>query len=107
MSTALGHGLAVPHGRIAGLERPVVAVGLLPHGVSFDARDGQPARLVIMILTPLDAVQAQLELLADVARTFARPQLVGQAVEAATFTRFLALLNTEGGPEGAGRQGGA
>ena len=107
MSTALGHGLAVPHGRIAGLERPVVAVGLLPHGVSFDARDGQPARLVIMILTPLDAVQAQLELVADVARTFARPQVVGQAVEAATFTRFLALLNTEGGPEGAGRQGGA
>jgi len=97
MPTALPNGLAVPLGRLAGLDRPIVVVALVPAGVAFDARDGQLSRLLVMILTPADAHQAQLELLADVVRTFARKELVDRAVASGSFTRFLAMMNIEDG----------
>lgn len=97
MATSLPNGLAVPHGRLERLDRPLVVVALAPGGVSFDARDGQLSRLIVMVLTPATAHQAQLELLADIARTFARKESIDRAVASGNFTRFLALLNTEGG----------
>jgi Kef-type K+ transport system membrane component KefB/mannitol/fructose-specific phosphotransferase system IIA component len=98
MSTALPGGLAVPHARVPGLERPVVAVGLIPAGVDWDAGDGKPTRLVILVLTPVDADEMQLELLADIAATFQQPEAVSRAVNCDGYTRFLALLNAEGAP---------
>ncbi len=94
MSTALPHGLAVPHARVVGLERPVVAVGILPDGVDWDAPDGQATRLALMVLTPTDARETQLELLADIARTYAKPSAVQDSVECNSYTRFLAQINT-------------
>lgn len=96
MSTSLPNGLAVPHGRLEHLERPLVVIALVPSGVSFDARDGQLTRLLVMVLTPATAHQAQLELLADVARSFARRASIDAAVTSGSFTRFLAMLNIEG-----------
>lgn len=97
MPTSLPNGLAAPHGRIAGLERPLVVVAISPSGVPFDARDGQLSRLIVMVLTPITAHQAQLELLADIARTFGRKEVIDRAVACGGFTRFLAMLNIEGG----------
>ncbi|MBM4112463.1 MAG: hypothetical protein FJ253_03665 [Phycisphaerae bacterium] len=97
MPTSLPNGLAVPHGRVVGLERPLVLVAIAPAGVSFDARDGQLSRLIVMVLTPAEAHQAQLELLADIARTFGRKEVIDRAVACGGFTRFLAMLNMEGG----------
>jgi len=97
MPTSLPNGLAVPHGRLEQLDRPLVVVALAPGGVSFDARDGQHSRLIVMVLTPASAHQAQLELLADIARSFGRKEAIDRAVASGNFTRFLAMLNIEGG----------
>lgn len=93
MPTGMGHGLAVPHARVQGLSAPVVAVGRAPDGIDFDAPDGEPARLVFLILTPGDANAAQLELLADIAKTFREPKFVRAVLGAKTYTEFLAQLN--------------
>ena len=98
MSTALPGGLAVPHARVPGLEQPVVVVGTVPDGVDWDAPDGQPARLVILVLTPVDADEMQLELLADIAATFQQPEAVSRAVICDGYTHFLALLNAQAAP---------
>lgn len=60
LSTGLGHGLALPHGRTDAVDRLVCAVGLKPEGVAFDGEDGKPARIVVLVLAPLRASAPQL-----------------------------------------------
>jgi mannitol/fructose-specific phosphotransferase system IIA component (Ntr-type) len=71
-------------------------VGISPAGLDFDAPDGEPARIVIMILTPLEDSGAQLELLAEVSRLFRLPEVRERALSARSFTELRALLNVEG-----------
>jgi nitrogen PTS system EIIA component len=49
-STGLGHGVAIPHGRIKGLKSPMAAVFQLAHPIGFDAPDEQPVGLLIFLL---------------------------------------------------------
>ncbi len=49
-STALGHGLAVPHARVDTEGQIAVAVGRSAEGIDFDAPDGQPVRLIILVV---------------------------------------------------------
>ncbi len=93
--TGLENGVAIPHARIEGLAAPVVGMGISPSGVDFDAPDGRPSHLVFMILTPLEDDGAQLELLADVAKTFRNPMLREKSLAVENYIEMLALLNTE------------
>jgi Kef-type K+ transport system membrane component KefB/mannitol/fructose-specific phosphotransferase system IIA component (Ntr-type) len=91
--TGLGQGIAVPHARLASLKRPLIVVGRSDSGIDFDAADGEPARVICLLLTPYDQPQAQLELLDLVARAFARPERRAAALQAQSFTEFRAGLN--------------
>ena len=51
-STGLGHGVAIPHGRIKGLKSPMAAVFQLAKPIGFDAPDEQPVSLMIFLLVP-------------------------------------------------------
>ena len=66
-STGLGHGVAIPHGRIKGLKAPMAAVFLLGTPIGFDAPDDQPVRLLIFLLVPEAATQKHLEILSEIA----------------------------------------
>jgi mannitol/fructose-specific phosphotransferase system IIA component (Ntr-type) len=83
--------LAIPQARINGLTRPLVVVGKSQSGIDFDARDGKPARLVIMILTGDN--QSQHDLLADASSLFSDREAIEQALEANTFVELVAALN--------------
>jgi nitrogen PTS system EIIA component len=52
-STAVGRGLALPHGAVPFVERVVGALARCPGGVPWESVDGQPVRLVLLTLTPL------------------------------------------------------
>lgn len=67
-STGIGHGVAIPHGRIAHLSQPVVALARHVQGIDFEAIDGQPVHIVVLLLAPEDADRSHLELLAHLAR---------------------------------------
>ncbi len=69
-STGLGHGVAIPHGRINGLTEPVGAFVRLKHGVDFDAQDRKPVDLLFALLVPQEATDVHLQLLAQLARMF-------------------------------------
>lgn len=84
-------GLAVPHTRVTGLISPTVVVGRCRSGIDFDARDGKPARLIILILTPDN--QSQHDLLSDAGEIFSRSEAIEQAIAANTFLEFAAALN--------------
>ena len=66
-STGLGHGVAIPHGRIKGLKAPMAAVFQLASPIGFDAPDEQPVNLLIFLLVPEAATQKHLEILSEIA----------------------------------------
>ena len=66
-STGLGHGVAIPHGRIKGLKAPMAAVFCLQAPIGFDAPDEQPVSLLIFLLVPEAATQKHLEILSEIA----------------------------------------
>jgi Kef-type K+ transport system membrane component KefB/mannitol/fructose-specific phosphotransferase system IIA component (Ntr-type) len=67
--TGLGDDVAIPHAAVEGLNRPVVALGLAPHGIDFDAPDGRPARIVFLLLLPPKSFEREVRVLASLARS--------------------------------------
>jgi len=66
--TAIGHEIAVPHARMAGLRRPLVVFGRSDGGLEWNAPDGLPVHLAFLILTPAQAANLQVQILAALAR---------------------------------------
>jgi len=89
-STGLGHGVAIPHGRIKGLKSPMAAVFQLANPIGFDAPDEQAVALMIFLLVPEAATQRHLEILSEIAEmlsdTSLREQLLSSHDAAALYT---------------------
>jgi len=79
-STGLGHGVAIPHGRIKGLKAPLAAVFQLSQPIGFDAPDDQPVGLLIFLLVPEAATQKHLEILSEIAELLSDAALRAQLV---------------------------
>ena len=75
-STGTGGGVAIPHARINGVEKPFGMAVRLRHLIDFDAIDGQPVDLVFVLLLPATTESGQLGALASVARKLSAPQAV-------------------------------
>ncbi|MDB5991535.1 MAG: sugar transporter subunit [Herbaspirillum sp.] len=69
-STGLGHGVAVPHGRIKGLKAPIAAFMRLAEPIPFESPDGEPVKLLIFLLIPDNVTQQHLEILSEIAELF-------------------------------------
>jgi len=93
-STGLGHGVAVPHGRIKGLKAPLAAFVRLQEAIPFESPDGQPVKLLVFLLIPDHVTQQHLEILSEIAEMFSdealRHQLVTDPDPASVHARILA-----------------
>lgn len=69
-STALGYGIAIPHGRIKGLKETACAFLRLKAPIDFDAPDSLPVDLVFVLLAPAAATDLHLRVLAELAQMF-------------------------------------
>ncbi|BBE08735.1 MAG: PTS IIA-like nitrogen-regulatory protein PtsN [Glomeribacter sp. 1016415] len=67
-STGLGHGVAIPHGRIEKLKRPLAAFIRLAEPIPFEAPDELPVALLIFLLVPEQATQQHLDILSEIAQ---------------------------------------
>lgn len=72
-STALGAGVAIPHGRVKGLKEPVAALVRLNTPIEFAAPDGLPVSILIFLLVPEKATQQHLEILSSIAQLLSDP----------------------------------
>ena len=70
-STALGHGVALPHARIRGLQKPVAAFVRTRTPIDFDAPDHRPVNVFLVLLVPAEASEQHLALMSCAARQFA------------------------------------
>ncbi len=92
MSTGIGCGVAVPHARIYGLQKPLIAVGISQHGVDFNSPDGKHAHLVFLILTPEKDVNSQVLILSQISNIFLDEQIRNESINAASFNEFIAVI---------------
>jgi PTS system nitrogen regulatory IIA component len=69
-STGIGEGVAVPHGKVAGLDRLVASFARSVKGVDFDSIDGQPTHLFFLLVVPEHSGGQHLKALARISRFF-------------------------------------
>lgn len=67
-STGIGSGVALPHCKLKGIDRVVLAVATSAQGVDFGAVDGEPVRLFFMVLSPVKDPAAHLQSLAAISK---------------------------------------
>ena len=91
-STALGYGIAIPHGRIKGLKDTACAFIRLKAPIDFDAPDGMPVDLVFVLLAPAAATDLHLQILGELAQMFSEKDMRDQlraAPDAAVLHRLI------------------
>lgn len=69
-STGLGHGVAIPHGRLAGLDKTIGVFIKVPTGIDFDAPDKEPVDLIFALLVPEESTEEHLDVLSKIAKAF-------------------------------------
>ena len=92
-STGLGHGVAIPHGRIKGLKAPMAAVFQLDQAIGFDAPDEQAVKLLIFLLVPEAATQKHLEILSEIAEILSNASTRDNMISSATASSLHDLIS--------------
>jgi len=100
-STGVGSGVAVPHARLAGLDRMRGVFLRLETPIEFDSVDGQPVDLLFALLAPPDAGSEHLRALARVSRLLRRADVREQLRQARTVDALYALLAQPASPSAA------
>lgn len=73
-STAIGEGVAIPHGKLPSVQDIVACLGRVRRGVDFDSMDGQPTYLFFVLVAPETSTGAHLKALARISRVFKNPE---------------------------------
>jgi len=96
-STGIGDGVAIPHGKVAGIERLVAAFGRSRKGVQFHSLDGKPAHLFFVIMAPEYSAGMHLKALARISRLLKDERFRRSLLEAADADGLRRILQEEDG----------
>lgn len=102
-STGLGHGIAIPHGRIKGLREAAGAFVRTRAPIPFEAPDGEPVQLIFVLLVPEKATDLHLQILSELAQLFSDKEIRGQ-LAAATDPLDVQQLITQWEPHAPGQR---
>lgn len=91
-STGLGQGVAIPHGRVRGIDSTIGAFIRLGQGVDYEANDGQPADLIFGLLVPSDCTEEHLETLRMLAEMFTNDEFITKLRNAENSQELYELL---------------
>jgi PTS system nitrogen regulatory IIA component len=81
-TTGIGDGVAIPHGKMKGVSKPVISFGRCKDGVDFDSIDGQPAYLFCLLVAPENSSSVHLQVLAKIAKLLKSNALRKKLMEA-------------------------
>lgn len=73
-STGIGDGIAIPHGKLKGLESLVISFGRSREGIDFDSIDGRPAHIFFLLMAPESSTGQHLKALAKISRMLKDPE---------------------------------
>ena len=94
-STALGDGVAIPHGKLPGLRRVLAAFGRSRPGVEFQSLDGKPTHLFFLLVAPEDSAGAHLKALARISRLLKDPDFRTRLLEASDAHAIWTIIRDE------------
>jgi PTS system nitrogen regulatory IIA component len=94
-STAIGDGIAIPHGKLAGLQSVLGVFGRHPGGVDFHSLDGAPTKLFFLLVAPEDSAGMHLKALARVSRLLKDAAFRSRLVAADTRDALYQLIREE------------
>jgi mannitol/fructose-specific phosphotransferase system IIA component (Ntr-type) len=92
MSTGIGNGVAIPHGKARAVDRMVAACGVAPSGIDFESVDGEPATLFILLVSPEAVGAPHVRVLANISRLLKEESVREQLRACATAEDFLSTL---------------
>ncbi len=94
-STGIGEGVAIPHGKMAGLSQLVASFGVSRDGVDFDAIDGKKTHLFFALVAPENSAGIHLKALARISRLFKNPRFRESILTARTAEEIYSLIAQE------------
>lgn len=100
LSTGIGRGVAVPHGKTGAVPRLMAALGTVPGGLPFDAVDGEPCRIFILLVSDPDSSGPHVRALAHVARVLNQEKAKRALAAAKTAEEVLAVFREDEKREG-------
>jgi mannitol/fructose-specific phosphotransferase system IIA component (Ntr-type) len=92
LSTGVGSGVAIPHGKSDGVAGLAMAAGVAVPPIDFDALDGQPVSLFFLLVGPESAAGPHVKTLSRIARLVRRDDFRERLAAAASAEEFLAVL---------------
>jgi len=92
MSTGIGNGVAIPHGKAKLVDRMVAACGVSTEGIEFESADGEAARLFILLVAPESGGALHVKVLANISRLLKEESVRQSLREAPNAEAFVAAL---------------
>ena len=92
-STGVGNGVAIPHGKIEGLDEILLCFGRSRTGINFDAIDNRPAHLFVLLLSPANKAGEYLQTLAAVSRILKQHEKRQQLLDSTSRDDIVTLFN--------------
>lgn len=96
-STAIGDGIAIPHGKLANVSKIIGTFGRHREGVDFESLDGNPTHLFFMLVAPEDSTSLHLKALARVSRLFRDNSFREKLIAADDAAAIFKLIRDEDG----------
>ncbi|HYF13561.1 MAG TPA: PTS sugar transporter subunit IIA [Phycisphaerales bacterium] len=96
-TTGIGHGLAIPHGKSAGMPGLAMAIGRPARPMDFEAIDGKPVELIVLLASPPDRTSDHIQALARISRLMTMEDFRSQVYRATSAAEIFELLKSKEG----------
>jgi len=92
MSTGIGNGVAIPHGKARAVDRMMAACAVSTEGVDFEAADGEPASLFILLVSPENTGTPHVKVLANISRLLKEESVRKSLRDSGSASGFLTVI---------------
>lgn len=93
-STGIGSGIAIPHGKCAGVKELVMSIGIAKDPIDFDSIDGKPVSIIILLASPIDRTGPHIQALARISRLMLDEEFKTQLENASSAEEVYELIST-------------
>lgn len=92
LSTGIGSGVAIPHGKSSAIDELILVAGVMPEGIDFEALDGKPVSLFFLLVGPEAAAGQHVKALSRISRLLRRDAFRIRLMEATTPEEFYSII---------------
>lgn len=94
-STGIGSGIAIPHGKCAGVKELVMAIGIISDPIDFDSIDHKPVSIIVLLVSPMDRTGPHIQALARISRLLLDEELKAKMEKATSAPQVYELISTK------------